>query len=351
MKAVIFSDVHLDATTCGRSRFEDIAGACDSIVDYAINQGANSLIFLGDLCDADSPRSHACLAELARWVARTRGMLDFTIIAGNHDVVEDGSGSTLYDALQELEGGNVNVITEPEIFELWRGMKAAALPFTARACSYDPGAFVAGNDAPAVCLGHLNITGATVGSESGDFLRGRDVFWPLPELRKHWPKTRLIGGHYHGGQVVEGIHIVGSPAIFNFGEEKNTPGFLSLQSDPKHKLILQRHVIPAAKVRRLKTVRTVAELHELAQSPDAFARIITGTEAAAIGIGGAPFSGVVYHSEDSESQPPSIAPALTAEDFEAESIRVAEQWKVENERLKGNIETMVREVLDETRSA
>lgn len=358
-KAVVFSDAHLDAMTCGQSRFADVSAACEYIVDYAVAQEANKLIFCGDLADDDSPRVHACVAELARWINKARGATEFVIVAGNHDVVEDGDGSTIYDAILELEGGHVETCVEPSTFELWSGTQAIALPFAARGRNYDPAKFIENYpmpSPPAVVFGHLNLKGATQhGSESKEFLRGRDVFWPIEELRKRFPGIVIVAGHYHEGRELDGVHIVGSPAVFTFGdEERHKPCFLVLTEDVVTRRVrVERHILPPSVARRLKTVRTREELADVCATPaGAFARIIAGSEVATEpGLDlNAVLQGFTIHADTSSSAPPS-AEAPTPEDFEGESLRLAAEWDVQNDRLKANIETMVSEVLEATRPA
>ncbi len=233
MKIVVFSDAHADAFTAGLDRFADVADACWAVVRAAISERADLVLFLGDLTDPDTSRSHRAVALMAAiaFELRREG-IEWRGISGNHDAVEDGSGST---TLSPLKAAGFGCHFEPAI-ETVRGIEIVFLPYPPRSRSFDPQAFVHGLSlssmrgkrfgAPVVA-GHLMIRGADPGSESAELARGRDVFWPIQALREQLsPGALLLGGHYHRRQVVEGVQIPGSLARLRFDEEYNAPGFL-----------------------------------------------------------------------------------------------------------------------------
>jgi len=158
-------------------------------------------------------------------------------LAGNHDVIEDGSGGSVLDSLKW--DGCGPVLTRPELVELRDDdghllCNLLALPFTPTSHNYDPEAFVIGTAAlkkqvVQLVIGHLNIAGIAVGSETTDMPRGRDVFWPVKALDECYPNALRIGGHYHTPQVFNGIHIVGSAVRQTFAEKDNDPGFIMVE--------------------------------------------------------------------------------------------------------------------------
>ncbi len=220
MKAVSISDLHLDQSTAGVDRYPDVCSVIDQSVEHAI------------------VRAHRSVAKLAQVRQRLseHGIVSVAI-AGNHDVLEDGSGGSVLDSLKY--DGYGPVFTRPEFQELcdYDGRPLCnllALPFTPTSHSYDPEAFVIGHAAlnqPKVDLviGHLNLEGITLGSETTDMPRGRDVFWPLKALRAHFPNAFLLGGHYHTQQVFNGVFIIGSGVRLNFAEKDNDAGFAVLE--------------------------------------------------------------------------------------------------------------------------
>lgn len=231
MKLVVISDLHLDQSTSGVDRFDDVKVVLESAVEHALEINADGFVFLGDLADPNTVRVHRSLDALG---SAMRGLREAGIpvicVAGNHDVIEDGSGLTVLDTLRWVDAGPV--CTVPCSFEFHRDEKfictVVALPFTATSKNYNPDAFIRSLpklEPPVVVMGHLNLRGITLGSESIDMPRGRDVFWPLEALRECLPDALLLGGHYHTRQVFEGVHIIGSAVRLRFDEKDNNPGF------------------------------------------------------------------------------------------------------------------------------
>lgn len=248
MRLVAVSDLHLDQSTAGVDRFDDVKHVLDQAVEHAIEIKADAFAFCGDLTDPHTVRSHRSVDALAEASARLKAHDVMVImIAGNHDVIEDGSGRTVLDSLKHMDIGHV--ITEPCVRELVTESPVMvcgkpriidlctliALPFTPTSHNYDPDAFIrslTGDNratGKVLVIGHLNLEGITPGSETTDMPRGRDVYWPLEALRELYPEAMLLGGHYHTPQVFEGVHIVGSAARLRFDEANNDPGFIVLE--------------------------------------------------------------------------------------------------------------------------
>lgn len=238
MKIVAVSDLHLDQSTAGVDRFDDVQAVLDQAVEYALDHKAAAFIFNGDLCDPNTARSHRALAALAACQRDLfmNGVMP-VFLAGNHDVIEDGTGGCVLDVLGRFDMGLV--FTRPDyMFDLKarnnrRICSLVALPFTPSSHNYSPAKFIedlpANLEPPVLVIGHLNIEGISVGSETTEMPRGRDVFWPLAELNRKYPNALLLGGHYHTPQLFKGVHIIGSSARLRFDEKDNDPGFLVLE--------------------------------------------------------------------------------------------------------------------------
>ena len=238
MKAIITSDWHLDASTAGMPRFLDVFDAVQDAVRLAVDMKVDAFIFVGDLTDPDTQRSHASVGvavEVAANLWFEHGIASRWVV-GNHDVIEDGSGSHTLAALRGLEqglGGNGIRVYGAPTCELFDGVSIVALPFTARSHAYDPAVFVREVEVEStrvVVLSHLNIEGIESGSESSEMPRGREVFLPIGEIRKRWPKAIVVNGHYHKRQTFNGIEVTGSLERLTFGEQDNDPGFLVLEA-------------------------------------------------------------------------------------------------------------------------
>lgn len=252
---IVSSDWHLDAYTAGFSRHEDVKAAAMRVAGAALalaeRVGALHVLFafLGDLCDPDANRSPRCI-EVAVAVAlllRTAGIRSRWLV-GNHDVIEDGSGTSTLAPLAALDpsGEVVRVLSEPAV-EVINGKAFCWLPYVPRCLAYDPVEFVHRAVAAApqvqVVAGHLNVEGIVPGSETNDMGRGRDAWFPLSAVRELWPDALLLNGHYHRAQVdPAGVVIPGSLARLTFGEQDNDPGYLEIElSEPPS---IRAHRVP-----------------------------------------------------------------------------------------------------------
>ena len=252
MKVVISSDWHGDWHTAGVARFDEIAKAVDVTARAAVEMKAGLYIFAGDLAEVDGPGMLQTLA-LAVGVAKDlnqRGIQSIWL-TGNHDVIEDGLGTSNLTPMAEVEGAEL--VDAPRVIPFAErappmpfgdearakyltgnapGVKrVACLPFTPRTHNYDPREFVRtyGGATPDLVVGHLMLEGIAAGSETKDMARGRDVFWPLAEIKEYWPGAVLLAGHYHEAQVYQGVHVVGSLARLTRSEIHNTPSYLVVE--------------------------------------------------------------------------------------------------------------------------
>ena len=230
MRICIISDVHLDRITCGKSRFDDI---WMSVLGPTLGPKYDLLLFLGDWADPDNSRS----LRSSEYAVKYAKLLDKTPsiwITGNHDVTEDGFGTSVLSPLKA--SGIATVVDSPTVIQTvaW-DFQLVALPYTPRVRAYDPGEFV--KEAAAklnprkqtIVIGHLDLEGITPGSEITEMPRGRQVFWPLREIAEHIPNAKCFGGHIHNRSIFEKdgctVHVVGSLSRLSFSEEKNTPGY------------------------------------------------------------------------------------------------------------------------------
>lgn len=246
MKVVVSSDWHGDYVSHGVPRFREVREAVHHTVDVAIEEGAGLYAFTGDLCDPDSGSVVFRCVELALEVAArlSEAKIRSVWVAGNHDVIEDGSGDTTLSPLRAfaLMTGMVHVFERPGVYRLSRirdgveeEVSAIALPFTATSHGYDVESFLRSLDDPAewpasraMVLAHLNVPGVVPGEETTDMPRGREIVLPVEAAKKC--AKYVINGHYHRQQKTEsGVWIPGSVARFTFGEEGHQPSFLVLR--------------------------------------------------------------------------------------------------------------------------
>lgn len=245
MKVVVSSDWHPDVTTHGVPRFREVKEAVHHTVDVAIEEGAGLYLFAGDLCDPDAGSVVFRCVELALEVAARLAEANILSawIAGNHDVIEDGSGDTTLSPLRALAlmTDRVKLYEKPGALrtkqlraERNEDVSVIALPFTATSHGYDVESAIrelkagTGTRESTVVVAHLNVPGVVPGEETTDMPRGREIVLPVELAREH--AKYVINGHYHRQQLTEsGVWIPGSVARFTFGEEGHQPSFLVLR--------------------------------------------------------------------------------------------------------------------------
>jgi len=236
MRVVVTSDWHLDALTDGVQRADEISRIVDHSVNIAIEERAELYIFAGDLCNPDGWNSIRAMAKAIEVASRLSDHDVSSIwIAGNHDVMEDGLGTTTLTPLASADLA-VQVFEQPGEF-IFKGINMnvhiVGLPFTPTSHKYDPETTIRKMSRPklgmpTLVIGHLNLKGIAAGSETKEFARGREVYWPTDAIKKKWPGCVMIGAHYHNAQEFDDVHIIGSLARLRHDEESHNPSVMVL---------------------------------------------------------------------------------------------------------------------------
>jgi hypothetical protein len=160
-------------------------------------------------------------------------------VAGNHDVSEDGLGTTTLTPLASADVA-LRVFEQPGEFTFdipnsnGGSIHIVGLPFTPSSHKYDPESTVEKMarpkvGEPTIVFGHLNLKGISAGSETKELARGREVYWPLETIKRKWPGCSIFCGHYHTAQEFDGVHIIGSLARLRHDEEKHEPSIMILE--------------------------------------------------------------------------------------------------------------------------
>jgi DNA repair exonuclease SbcCD nuclease subunit len=232
MRSLVSSDWHPDWTTYGVSRFDEVERAIKLTVQQAIDNCVGHYFFLGDLCDPDTgPVVFRCV-KLALQVATTLAVhqIHSHWLVGNHDVIEDGSGSSTLSPIGALQDFTsfVHLYEKPGVNTSIGRSRLLALPFTPTSHTYDPQKYVdefLRVDGPGIVLSHLKCENIIPGEETEAMPRGRDIVLPLIALAKR-PNTVILQGHYHKQQSHGPLHIPGSVARLTFSEVNHEPSFL-----------------------------------------------------------------------------------------------------------------------------
>ncbi|MGI8912898.1 MAG: metallophosphoesterase family protein [Chloroflexota bacterium] len=264
-----FADLHLGVENYGRldpstglnTRVQDFLSALDAVVDRAIGEEVDAVLFAGDAYKTKDPNV-TYQREFARRLARLIGAgIPTVLLTGNHDIPNAMGRATSLDIYDALALDQVKVITKPESFVLSTKsgpLQIVGLPWLHR------NRFLEGEDVreksaeeiehdlastveewlakqaaaldpsiPAVALIHASVQGARFGSER-NLLLGRDLVLTPSSLDR--PEFAYVAlGHIHRYQRLSTqrpIFYAGSLERIDFGEESEEKGFLLVEVEP-----------------------------------------------------------------------------------------------------------------------
>ena len=297
MKIIHFADLHLgvenygkiDPTTGLSSRLIDFLTAFDQLVDYALENKADLVLFCGDAYKTREP-SQTQQREFARRINRlaSNGIPVF-LLTGNHDMPNAFGRATAMEIFDTLAVKNVYVANRPDVYTITTAggpIQIAALPWLRRSAllnrdeirnltlaevtqklqetltniisslveKLDP-------SIPAVLAAHVWVTGSKVGSESMMSI-GQEHRLLLSNVAL--PAFDYVAlGHIHKQQVLnESPPVIysGSLERVDFGEESDEKGFYVVeinQSDSSNREVI--YEFQAVNVRDFLTVNVSLE--------------------------------------------------------------------------------------------
>ncbi len=262
MRIVHFADLHLGMENYGRidpatgvsSRLLDFLDVLDQVVDYALNEGADIVVFCGDAYKNREPgQTHQ--REFARRINRlSQGGVPLFILTGNHDLPNASGRATSTEIFDALSVQNVYVSNRPDVHRIPTksgDIQVVSLPWVRRsallgreetksldfeqikeklenaltgiinasAAKLDP-------TLPAILAAHVWVAGAQLGSERLMTI-GQEHALLLGNVTN--PAFDYVAlGHIHRHQVLsENPPVVysGSLERVDFGEEADEKGF------------------------------------------------------------------------------------------------------------------------------
>ena len=269
MKILHFADLHLgverygrlDPTTGLSSRLLDFLKALDQVVDYALENKVDLVLFCGDAYKSREP-TQTQQREFAKRINRlsTNGVPNFLLI-GNHDLPNAIGKATTTEIFDTLTVKNVYVSNRPQIHRIatksgevqivslpWlrrsalltreesknltfeqinqRLQQALTRVIADKAQELDPAL-------PSVLAAHVWVTGAQVGSESSMTI-GQEHTLLLSNV-SHPAFDYIALGHVHRHQVLSQsppVVYAGSLERLDFSEVEDEKGFYLVDIEP-----------------------------------------------------------------------------------------------------------------------
>lgn len=266
IKLLHFADLHLGVENYGRidpttglsTRLMDFLRAYDQVVDYALENDIDLVVFAGDAYKTRDPNP-TYQREFAKRIRRLSAAgIPTVLVAGNHDTPHAAGRATSVEIFATLEVENVYVARKPEVITIETQespVQVVALPWVTRSTLLardeyknknleeinqlildkviniveGPEGLISQLDRtlPTILAAHATVQGAVYGSERSVML-GQEVILP-PSLVKNEAFDYVALGHIHKHQVLNEdppVIYSGSVERIDFGEEREDKGFV-----------------------------------------------------------------------------------------------------------------------------
>ena len=274
MKILHFADLHLgvesyghiDAATGLSTRQSDILASLDRLIDYALNNDIDLVLFSGDAYKSREP-SQTQQREFAKRINRISGSgVPIFLLIGNHDLPNAVGRATSTEIFDTLAVKNVHVANKPDIYKIPTKhgiVQIVSLPWLRRsallskedtknlnfeqlnqamqesltniintlAARLDPGL-------PAILSAHIWVVGAALGTEKMMTI-GQEHTLLLSNIAN--PAFDYIAlGHIHKRQVLQNdppVVYSGSLEKLDFGDEEDDKVFyiIDIETDASGK--------------------------------------------------------------------------------------------------------------------
>ena len=244
MKLLHFSDIHIGMENYGKldpetglsTRLLDFFKTFDFIVDTALKEKVDAVVFAGDAYKTRDPNPTQQRGFGERIKKMAKAGIPVILVVGNHDTPNaEGKANTL-DIYSALEIDNVTVSRKPEFLNIETksgNLQIITLPWLHKNDYKQVGEKLTllyekiKKNSPAIFLSHVEVEGASYGSEKGLAI-ANDVTVPLPLLQDKRLNYVALG-HIHKHQILSSnppVVYAGSPHRIDFGEEKEDKGII-----------------------------------------------------------------------------------------------------------------------------
>jgi exonuclease SbcD len=262
MKILHFADLHLGVENYGRinpetglsTRLEDFLSALDKLVDYALENRVDLVLFCGDAYRSREP-TQTQQREFARRINRlATGGIPVFLLIGNHDLPNAVGRATSTEIFDTLAVKNVYVSNRPEVFTISTKsgqVQIVSLPWLRRSAlltreetknltfeqinqkleealttAIAAKAKELNPELPSILAAHVWVTGAKVGSERSMTIGQEHALMLSSVVNTAFDYIAL--GHIHQHQVLNQsppVVYAGSLERLDFSEADDDKGF------------------------------------------------------------------------------------------------------------------------------
>ena len=262
MKIIHFADLHLGVENYGHtnpetglsSRLEDFLKAFDEVIDFALENKVDLVLFCGDAYKTREP-SQTNQREFAKRIKRlSMGGVPLFLLIGNHDLPNALGRATAIEIFDTLSVPDVYIANRPRLHRIQTksgAIQVAALPWVRRsallskedtrnlnfnqinerlqqalnriitemAAEVDPAL-------PSILAAHVWVLNARIGSEKSMSIGQEHMLLLSSVINPSFDYVAL--GHIHKGQVLNEqppVAYSGSLERLDFGDEEDEKGF------------------------------------------------------------------------------------------------------------------------------
>jgi DNA repair protein SbcD/Mre11 len=268
MKIIHFADLHLGVEAYGHinpetglsSRLEDYLKALDQVIDYALENEVDLVLFCGDAYKTREP-SQTHQREFAKRIKRlSTGGVPLFLLIGNHDLPNAVGRATAIEIFDTLSVPDVYIGNRPDLSRIQTksgDIQIAALPWVRRSALLSKEdtrnlsfsqinerlqlslngiieelATQVDKSIPSILAAHVWVLNARIGSEKSMSI-GQEHMLLLSSVAN--PAFDYVAlGHIHKGQVLnESPPVIysGSLERLDFGDEEDEKGFYLINID------------------------------------------------------------------------------------------------------------------------
>ena len=274
MKIIHFSDLHIGYTRYSKgidletgldNRIVDFLNTFDELVNYALEENIDLVIFAGDAYKDRNPSQTHQKEFAKRLLKLTKANIPVALVVGNHDMPGNKGRATALDIFPTMNVDNITVIDKLQLYELKTKsgiqIQILGMPWIRKGSlisrlsnikkditiedlnkqiiqtldnSLEKEISKINKSIPCIFSGHLTVMEAKTSTETLMSI-GADYMFPAQFFAR--PEFEYVAlGHVHKDQVL----IQSPPVIYSgslervdFGEKNDIKGFYVIEIEPK----------------------------------------------------------------------------------------------------------------------
>ena len=274
MKIIHFSDLHIGYTRYSKgidletgldNRIVDFLNTFDELVNYAIEENIDLVIFAGDAYKDRNPSQTHQKEFAKRLLKLTKANIPVALVVGNHDMPGNKGRATALDIFPTMNVDNITVIDKLQLYELKTQsgiqIQILGMPWIRKGSlisrlsnikkditiedlnkqiiqtldnSLEKEISKINKSIPCIFSGHLTVMEAKTSTETLMSI-GADYMFPAQFFAR--PEFEYVAlGHVHKDQVlIESPPVIysGSLERVDFGEKNDIKGFYVIEIEPK----------------------------------------------------------------------------------------------------------------------